>query len=178
MQKEYDGLMEGANQQHQDRMSQIDALRYGTGLQRTEAFMSELSGLMTSGNKKLFEIGKAAALANALVAAPSAAIAAWDKGMAAGGPPVAAAYAALSVAKTSSLISGIKGASFSGGGSAGGGGGAVSAAAAAPQASRDVTVQLVGGDNARYSRDDLIAINQGLNELNEDGGLISGIRFV
>jgi hypothetical protein len=138
----------------------------------------DLSGLMQSENKKLFDIGKAAAIADATVSGYHAAVTAWDKGMSVGGPPVAAAFTAASLAKTGALVSSISSASSSGGGSAGGGGGAVSAAAAAPQASRDVTFQIVGSDNARYSRDDIVAIGQGLNELIEDGGSISGVRFV
>jgi len=57
---------------------------------------------------------KAVAIAHAIVSGKVAAVDAWGKGMAAGGPPVAAIFAAASLANTGALIASI-------GGSGGGG---------------------------------------------------------
>lgn len=91
-------------------------------------FWGDVIGLMSSGSKKLFEIGKVAAIANAVVDGTKAAISAWKAGMSTGGPwapAVAAAYTAASLAKTGSMIQSLKSASFNGGGgvSVSGGGG-------------------------------------------------------
>lgn len=103
-------------------------------------FFGEGAQLMQSGNEKLFQIGKAFAIAEAVVSGISSAQAAWEKGMQAGGPPLAAAYTALSVANSAARISALKSASSSGGGGGGGGAGASSSPQGASQQPLDVRV--------------------------------------
>jgi len=103
-------------------------------------FFGEGAQLMQSGNEKLFQIGKAFAIAEAVVSGISSAQAAWEKGMQAGGPPLAAAYTALSVANSAARISALKSASSSGGGGSGGGAGAASTPQGASQQPLDVRV--------------------------------------
>jgi hypothetical protein len=103
--------------------------------------LGDMTSLMSTNSKKAFEIGKAAALAQAAINGTSAAIAAWDKGMQVGGPPVAAAFTAMSLARTGAMISSIASQSFNGGGrQAGGSGGRT---ADAPRESREVAPQRV-----------------------------------
>lgn len=142
-----------------------------------------LAELMNTGSRKMFEIGKAAALANAGVSGVESAVLAWEAGMATGGPwapAVAAAYTAASLAKTGALINQISGASFgqkttgvsfSGGvptvptsqpgaqGGAGSGG-----------AGRNVSISLVG---ETFSRDQIRGLIDAINTETNDGYKLS-----
>jgi TP901 family phage tail tape measure protein len=97
--------------------------------QAEQSFWSSAIGLMSSGSKQMFEIGKAAAISRAVIDGYSAAIAAWDAGMSTGGPwapLVAAGYASASLLKTGSMIGSLQSASYGGGGGVSvGSGGAV-----------------------------------------------------
>jgi hypothetical protein len=104
--------------EHAERLRELEGRAQQARLQEVSGALGELASLMQTGNDKLFKIGQAAAIAQAIVDGYSAATSAWAKGMAAGGPPLAAAYTAASLAKTGSLISGIRGAGSSGGGGA------------------------------------------------------------
>ncbi|MDG9671814.1 hypothetical protein ONV78_29025 [Hahella sp. CR1] len=101
-----------AEAEHQERVSVM------TGM------LGNLSTLMDTKSKKLFEIGKKAAIANALVAGYEAAVHSYNKGAQIGGPIVGAAFAATSVIATAVQIQKLKSQKFGGGGtvSAGGGG--------------------------------------------------------
>lgn len=78
--------------------------------------MQNLSGLMNSGSKKMFAIGKAAAIAQALIAGKEAVVNSYNAGSRIGGPPVGAAFAATAAAATASQINQIRSQSFGGGG--------------------------------------------------------------
>lgn len=78
---------------------------------------SAIAGLMDSENKRLFEIGKVAAISSAVVDGISAAISSYAAGAKIGGPFVGAAYAAASVAATAGQISGLMSTSYGGSGS-------------------------------------------------------------
>lgn len=106
----------------------IEAKRAQNTLDGWKGALGDLSSLMSSGSKKLFNIGKAAALAEAIVSGWGAATAAWEKGMKIGGPPVAAAFTAASIAKTGAQIASLRSTQIGGGGttSGGAGGGTVS----------------------------------------------------
>ena len=128
---------------------------------------------LTSGSsKKLFNIVKAASIANAVVEGYESAVSAYSKGMKVGGPPVAALFAATSLARTGALIKSISSTSFGGGGggAGGGGGGAGGAAEAAPTVSRNVAIQLSGGDV--FSRDQVVGLINQINEAVEDGAVV------
>lgn len=85
-------------------------------------FYSNLASLMGTNSKKLFQIGKAAALANAAVDGYAAITGAYKVGARIGGPPVGAAFAAAAGAATFAQIQNIRNQQFGGGG----GGGAAS----------------------------------------------------
>jgi len=81
---------------------------------------------VAANSKAAFNIQKGLALAEAVISAQGAAVAAWEQGMKVGGPPLAAAFTALSLARTAAMIASIQSTSFQGGASgasAGGGGG-------------------------------------------------------
>lgn len=117
--------------EHLDEMTRLERGALDARLAMVGSALGDLSSLMSSESEKLFKVGKVAAIAEATVNGIRAAVAAWDKGMAAGGPALAAAFAAASVAKTGAMISQMKSTSLSGGGHAGPASGAAGAAGAA-----------------------------------------------
>lgn len=89
-------------------------------------FWSNATSLMNSGSRTMFEIGKAASLAQAVVDGYAAITGAYKVGASIGGPALGAAFGAAAAAATYTQIQAIRNASFGSGGS----GGASSAAAA------------------------------------------------
>lgn len=175
-QQEYNELERDSQAQHMEALDRLEKTRAKATLDGYAGMFGDLASLTKSSNDKLFKIGKAAAIAEAVVNGYSAAVAAWEKGMKIGGPPVAAAFAGASLAKTGALISSINSTSKSGGG--GGASGAVggasgtsgSAAQAAPQTSSNVAISLTGGD--MFSRDQVIQLINGINDAIDDGAQI------
>lgn len=148
--EEFNALEADINKQHAEALAEIEMRSRQQKLTAFSGALGDLSSLMASENKKLFNVGKAAALAQAVLEGYSSASAAWNKGMIVGGPPVAAAFAAASVLKTGSIVSSISSASASGGGGGGSsGGGTPLAAPVAPlevRASGFTADQLFTGD--------------------------------
>lgn len=66
-QTKYAAMMEQAQQQHSDKMSEIDVYRYGDGLQKAGAFFGAMADAMASGNDKMMKIGRAFGAAEALI---------------------------------------------------------------------------------------------------------------
>jgi hypothetical protein len=122
--------------------------------------LGDLASLMASENEKLFKVGKAAALAEAIVSGYSAAVSAWDKGMKVGGPPVAAAFTSASLAKTGALISSISSAS-----SRGGSAGAAAAGGVSGVSSQPLEVRVQGLDpNALFTGASVSALFEQLQD--------------
>ena len=173
--------------EHQAALTEIEQNGADSRVELTEAeaamkkaatmgFFSDLSSLMNSGSKKAFKIGKAAALAQAGIKGVESAISAWSAGMSVGGPwapLVAAGYTAASLAKTGTMIQSIKSqsfgapsspTSFSGGlpsvntGGAGGAG-----------PTNNISVDIVGSENATFSRDSVIGLIGQINGAVSDG---------
>lgn len=131
---------------YQDALTEVDRMGAQERLGLIGGALGDLSSLMSTNNAKLFKIGKAAAIAEATVSGYQAAVDAWAKGMKIGGPPVAAAFTAASLAKTGALIAGIASQQVGGGGgSVGSGGGTVSTAGA--QGPLEVRLQGVTADS-------------------------------
>lgn len=158
----------------EQRIAREDALRKAAEAAKFRDISSafgDLSSLMQSENEKLFKIGKAAAIAEATIDGYKAATSAWEKGMSIGGPPVAAAFTAASLAKTGMLISQIQSTSKNGGGSQSAGGtssAATSATAEEPSITQNRSLTLIG-DN--FNRKQAIEIAEYINE-GSDNGLI------
>lgn len=125
-QEEFQDWSKRSQTEYNDALAAIERDKKNAMLSDIGGAFGDLSSLMSSENKKLFNIGKAAAIAEASISGYKSAVSAWEKGMAIGGPPVAAAFASLSAVKTAGLIGQISsqqigggsGASSSGGGSA------------------------------------------------------------
>jgi len=163
----------------QDRKKAMEQLQKEEMRGRLDAYsgmFGDLASLMKSENEKLFKIGKAASIAEATVKGYEAAVAAWDKGMDAGGPPVAAAFTAASLAKTGALISNIASQSIGGGGSGGGGGAASGGAgqvAAAEESGPSQQVNINIGDAEFLPRSAVLQLAEELRELSQDGAIVT-----
>lgn len=168
--EEYNALEADIKAEHAEKLAEIETAAQQERLQAFSGALGDLSSLMQSENKKIFKIGQAAAIAEAIVSGYGAAVAAWEKGMKIGGPPVAAAFTAASVAKTGALISSISSASSSGASaaSAGAAGGVGQIAGPSP-----IQVMLDGvSDGNWYSGRNINDMLDNLSEAAGDRGMI------
>lgn len=169
-QQEYAAMMEAAQSQHQDRMSQIDVWRYGSGLQQAETFFGQMAGAMQSGNERMMQVAKAFGAAEALINA----FRAYNQVIADPSLPwfakIPAALGVLSAGMNA--VNAIKGIGSGGGGSSAGvaSGAASGGASASAGVSRNVAIQLTGGN--MFSRDQVINLINGINEAVEDGAIV------
>ena len=129
----------------------------------------------------MFELTKAARLAEAAIAIPSTVMDAYAAGTKIGGPIVGAAFGAAALASQLANLRAIQSASFGGGGggSSGGSGGGVSAPTAqsapqeqAPLQQRFVNIGLSGSDNTMYTKDSVRELIKRLNEEVKDGAVL------
>lgn len=192
--EKYDLLLEQVEQSHQDKLTDINekAAKERADAAQKEAqarqqaisqMFGNLTTMMNTGSRKMFEIGKAAAIANALIDGKAAVLGAYKVGSRIGGPPVGAAFAGAAAAATYSQIQSIRSQSFGGGGGASGSiTGAINDASEPvrtpsqsqePDRSVSVTVALTGGTE----RDQMVAssILEQINAEIERGGRISRV---
>ena len=149
-------------------------------LQGGLAFFAADFGGMSQHSRKMFELTKAARLAEAVINIPSTVMAAVKHGTEMGGWPVGVAMGAAALANQLSQLRAIQSATFAGGGSAGGGGagvGASGAASAEPQQQqpimqRFVNVSVFGEENTMYSRDSVLKLMQRIGEEVKDGAVL------
>ena len=151
-------------------------------LQGALSFFAADFGGFSQHSRKMFELTKAARLAEAAMAIPSTVIEAARAGTAIGGWPLGLAMGAAAAASQLSQLRAIQSASFGGGssGSAGGGGagvGASGAASAEPQQQqpimqRFVNVSVFGEENTMYSRDSVLKLMQRIGEEVKDGAVL------
>lgn len=107
-----------------DRRKQLAEQEQRAKLNGFSNMFGNLSTLMNTESKKMFKIGKAAALAGAVVDGYAAITGAYAQGAKIGGPPLGAAFGAAAAAATFAQIQNIRNASFGGGGGSAGAAGA------------------------------------------------------
>ena len=138
--------------------------------------LKNMSSLMNTESRKLFEVGKAAAIAQATIATYEATQDSYKFGAKIGGPPLGAAFAATALAAGLNNVNNIKNTSF---GSAGGGaastGGAEGLGPAAQQevvqtTNFDVTLQ---GDS--FSGEQIRGLIGQINEATEDNVKLNAV---
>ena len=150
-------------------------------LQGALSFFAADFGGMSQHSRKMFELTKAARLAEAAILLPSTVMEAARAGTAIGGWPLGLAMGAAAAASQLSNLRAIQSASFGGGGSSGssgGSGGGVSAPTAqgqqeqAPLQQRFVNIGLSGSDNTMYTKDSVRELIKRLNEEVKDGAVL------
>jgi len=139
------------------------------------SMFGNLSSLMDTENKKLFQVGKVAALSQAIIDGYSSVLSSYKEGTKIGGPVVGAAFAATAGIATAVQISKISGASYGGGGSSAGGMASsapsipeTQQAAAAPQQDRNLVISGIDSGSL-YSGEQLIQLMDNINGAVEDG---------
>lgn len=183
-------IMEKQDQQAGARLKALWEAGYRGRLQMAADVLGQLSSLMDTHSRKAFEIGKAAALAEAVIKGYQAAVSAWAAGMSVGGPyapAVAAAYTAASLVSTGAQIAKISSMSFGGGSSGGGGGGGggdTSAASIATGAADTGVAKDTRTGVILHMPDDALMDGQGfrrlikkLNETTADGAQLGKITI-
>jgi hypothetical protein len=119
--------------EHDKRMIDLDKKTGELSKKINKDNMEQGLAILVSGSGKAQKFMEKVAIYQAIMKGKTAAVSAWEAGMATGGPfapVVAAAYTAASIARTGSMIASIK----SGGSSSSGGGGGGAAAVNAGQA--------------------------------------------
>ena len=168
---------------HEAKTTEITAQSDEVKRKMTLQNVQEGFAILASGSKKAQKLLQSVAVAQAVVTGYGAAVEAWKAGMSTGGPWVAAAYAAASVAKTAGMISQMKSSgssmassgggtpSTSGGGSAGGStmqqAAPQQAQISAPQVSRTIDINLPS--TGLLSVDQVRELMEQINEQVGDG---------
>jgi len=141
-QKEIEG------KRHSDAMINIAEFEFKNKKKAQQDFFNNASSLMNSQSRKLFELGKVAAISNAIVSATESVPHAYKWGTQMGGPILGAAFAATAIAATATQIQAINATQF-GSKTASTGGATASVTASIPtqEASRSVEVHFNGAVN-------------------------------
>lgn len=150
-------------------------------LQGALSFFAADFGGMSQHSRKMFELTKAARLAEAAILLPSTVMEAARAGTAIGGWPLGLAMGAAAAASQLSNLRAIQSASFGGSGSSGSSGGSGGGASIpssqgqqeqAPLQQRFVNIGLSGSDNAMYTKDSVRELIKRLNEEVKDGAVL------
>ncbi len=112
-------MEEKLEQEHQDRMAAIESNAAAFKVKNLQGILATISTMMNSHSKKMFNVGKAAAIANAAISTYEGAIGAYKAmaGIPIVGPALGIAAAAAVTAAGISNIASIRSTSFGGGGS-------------------------------------------------------------
>jgi hypothetical protein len=172
----------GVNAQRQE-VAMLEQARASGGW---ASYLQNMTSEAARQNKTMFEINKAAAVANALINTREAVTSAYKFGARFGGPVTGAAMAAVALAAQMANVKAIASQSFGGGGDSGGGssssgggssstgagsGGADAASSTSTQQStaKTVTIALEGGDNSSYSKKQVRELIKQINDAVGDG---------
>lgn len=169
-QTEFNALKEAEEQRHMDALREIRSAgmntleglvtaSYGKQAGLIAGSLSDILSSTSAYSKKAFEAHKVLSLGTAIISGYEAATSAWAQGMRVGGPPVAAAFTAASVAKTAAQIQAIRSQSYgssSGGSSSTSGTTSGATTSAEAQENRIANVTLVGDTFSRSSVEGLM----------------------
>ena len=171
-----------------ERAQQRNAIMWEMGWRGKMRVMSDVLGsmsvLMQSENRKMFEIGKAAAIANTTITTIESAQKAFNSlaGIPIVGPALGGAAAAAAIAGGIARVSQIQSTTMGGGGGFGGAGGA--GATATPQGAQQAPENVVDAtfnlqtEQGFISTDQIRGVASGLNEFIEDGGRIRSVKVI
>lgn len=118
-QEAHNALMLKAEKDHAKRLSKIESKSKKERVMSTKEMLGLMAGMMNSGNKTLFEIGKAAAVSSALIDAKTSIVSAYKGGLAYSGGNIAvgAAWATAAGVAQAANVASIYSQSYGGGGS-------------------------------------------------------------
>ncbi len=127
--EEYRARVEELEQQHMDRLyalrqaglerlTQVTISAFHQQAKFSAGYLADITASVARENKVMFEINKAAGIANALLNAKEAIIGAYKVGAGIGGPPVGAAFAAVAAAATAAQVAAIASQTYGGKGGA------------------------------------------------------------
>ena len=152
-----------------------------SNLQGAIAFFAADFGGFRQHSRKIFELQKAAKLAEAAINLPSSVMKAYEFGVGIGGPIVGAAFGAAALSAQLSQLRAIQSATF-GGGSSGGSGGVSAPSVGSvgggqeqqqqPLTQRFVNINLSGSDNSMYSKGAVRDLITRINEEVKDGAVL------
>jgi tape measure domain-containing protein len=174
---------------HENRLLSIDKKSAIEKRTHTQKALTDVAALMNTHSRKLFELGKAAAIANALISARESVVDAFKWGSKLGGPPLAFAFAAAAAAAQAANIASIASTSFGGGGSASSsGGGSAGGAASAPDTSgiassqqqpvRASVVDIRIQSRGLWRDEDVAELMEAMGERLVDGARFGRVEFV
>ncbi len=147
-------------------------------------FLQGMVGGVANANKTMFEINKAASIANALLNAKESVVGAYKFGAAIGGPWLGATFGAIAAAAQAANVASIASQSFGGSGGVAAAGGSASSGANGvgtgsgtssgsttdkPKDSPTVTIALSGNDNTQYSKKQVRDLIKHINDAVGDG---------
>ncbi len=166
----------------QDQMKKREEEMRATRLGQAKTFFGVMAGLMNTNSKKMFEIGKQAAIAETIINTYKAAMGAYSAlaSIPFVGPALGAAAAAAAVATGMAQVNAIRSQSFQGGGSAAVPVVASSAQTGLPEGTPGGDVGSSGGGQTsvihlhgeKFGRAQLRALLEELHEEGRDGGRI------
>lgn len=180
---EYQSLREQQAKAHAAAMAAIKERENSWTVTSTEDMFNQLGALMGARSKKMFEIGKAASLANATIKGLEAIVNSYNIGSRIGGPPLGAAYASVAAATTAMMIQNIRAQQYGGGGgtstagaaATGGSSVATAGAGAGTQQAAPLEVRMTGLDSGAMFSGEMISTM--FDRLREEAG-DRGVRFV
>jgi hypothetical protein len=175
--EEYAQRSEQIQRDHSDAMTVLQEQERQQRVAIMSGMLDNLSTLMNTGSRKLFEIGKMASIANALVKGREAVVSSYAAGAKIGGPIVGAAFAATAAAATAAQISQIRSSSFGGGSGGSTGtsfsGGIPSVNQAQPagpvQATRNISLSIIGSESSIFTASQVRSLIDQINEQLGDG---------
>ena len=166
-QQEFEELSLRSKKDYTDAMANLDKTGFQAQVGYASDFFGTLSGLMSSENKRLFEIGKAGAIGTALINTYKG----ISESLAKYPMPWAGAMAAAHAAVGFANVAKIKSTTFGGGGG-GGGAGAVSTPAAPAGGGGASTLVNVSLQGDNFSASGVRGLLDQINDVIEDGGRI------
>lgn len=172
--EEYRRLSEEAQRQHAQKMTEIDAWRYGTALDKAGVFFGAMADAMQGGNEKMIAIGKKFAAVEALINAWRA----FNQTLADPSIPFFGKFAAAAkvLAAGMGAVNAIKGGG--GGSTASRGVGGASNTNAAPTQSTVGTFINLKLQGSNFGADSVRGLIGLINKEVENGAVLKGIRVV
>jgi hypothetical protein len=176
--EQHNELLERLEQEHLDRLSDINQGYQGDRLQQTEQFFGDLASALAGSNARLAAAAQSFAAIESLINAYRA----YNQVLADPTLPWFAKIPAAAGVLAAGLrtVSSIRSLGGSGGGGGGTGGGAAGITAESNQQQQQQTraiIQVQGLGRTRFSVDEINEIIQGIQDASDDGVIIEGVQL-